>query len=94
MEWEEGRRKKTEELERLKAEEQKRKDEEARFERLLKDAKDWQTSYLLRFYIKAVRENVDVKEQFSQNDTDLQKWLEWAEGKADDLDQVLNSQRP
>jgi hypothetical protein len=90
MVWESEQRQRAEEQELQKAEEQKRKDEQARFERLLNDAKDWQNSQTVRLYINAVRSSVKCDES-SESKAQTEQWLEWAERKADEMDRVSRS---
>ncbi len=75
-----------------KAEAQKRSEEQGRFDKLLKDAKDWQTSQTIRSYINAVRASVKGDET-KEARAELERWLEWAEQEADELDPA-KSRRP
>lgn len=89
MERESEQQQRAEESDLQKAEEQIRKDEQVRFERLLKDAKDWQNSQTVRLYINAVRASVKCDET-PEAKAKLERWIEWAEPKADELDPERN----
>jgi len=93
MEREEADRKRNEDQERKEVEVERQKLERAQFDKLLKDATDWQTSQLLRSYIEAVRKSVSDGEPDSETSANLKNRLAWAERKADELDPVRNSDR-
>jgi hypothetical protein len=91
---------KQEEEDRREAEEQKaqeaearnRKAEQTRFEKLLKDAKDWQTSQTIRSYINVVR--ISVKgDETPEAKVELEQWIGWAEQRADELDPIESEKR-
>ena len=75
--------------------EQRRRDQEAfkkledernRVQRLLNEAKAWNQSQMLRNYIAALRKTVGVNPSDEQN-----RWFEWAELQADQLDPMIDS---
>ena len=90
LEREEADRKRNEDQERKEVEVERQKQEKAQFDKLLKDATDWQTSQMLRSYIEAVRKSVSENELDSETSAALKKWLGWAERKADELDPIRN----
>ncbi len=88
-EWERRRMKEDEvrEQERLK-EEQKKKEQE-RIHTLLQDAQKWQTSNIVRTYIKAVEEKYLLEKALQDVNTGLKGWIKWAKEQADIMDPVL-----
>jgi hypothetical protein len=89
LEFEEKQRKREEEQKLREAEEQRQRQEKAQFDSLLKDAKDWQTSQLLRSFIDAVRKASVKSDESPEARAKLEKWLEWAERKVDELDPLV-----
>jgi hypothetical protein len=87
----ERRRKKEDEVreqERLK--EEQKKNEQERIHALLQDAQKWQTSNIIRTYIKAVEEKYISEKTLQDINTELEDWIKWAKEKADIIDPVLN----
>jgi RNase P subunit RPR2 len=87
----ERRRKKGDEVreqERLK--EEQKKNEQERIQALVQDAQKWQTSNIIRTYIKAVEEKYISEKTLQDINAELKDWIKWAKEKADILDPVLN----
>ena len=87
----ERRRKKEDEVreqERLK--EEQKKNEQERIQALVQDAQKWQTSNIIRTYIKAVEEKYISEKTLQDINAELKDWIKWAKEKADILDPVLN----
>jgi hypothetical protein len=89
LEWDEIERSEEKERKLREATEQQRKDEQTRFKRLVQDASDWHTSNTIRSYINAVRASMKFDET-PEAKAELEQWLEWAKGKADELDPLVN----
>ncbi|MGO9138532.1 MAG: hypothetical protein ACLP9S_12005 [Syntrophales bacterium] len=67
-----------------------RREEEARFRALLKDATDWNNSQLIKQYIDAIEKTVIGKNGDIESRVKMQSWLEWAKEKANLLDPITS----
>ena len=95
LEWVDVSREEVGDKELLIDEEQKCRHEDARFKKLIADAKDWQTSQLLHSYLERVKKIVsDVHDSSTgNNSSEIQEWFNWTSNKANELDLVLKSPR-
>lgn len=67
-----------------------RREEEARFKALLKDAADWNSSQLIKQYIDAMEKEMIGKNEDVESGVKMQSWLEWAKEKANLLDPITS----
>jgi len=70
-------------------EEQNRKEQE-RVHALFRDAQKYQTSNIIRGYIKAVEERSASETAAIEEKLELKDWIKWAKGKADIVDPIFN----
>jgi hypothetical protein len=90
---EDQRKKEREEWERKRREEeQQRWEEERRIKDLEQKLGAWQQSRHIRAFIEAVRENALQKHGNILPDSDLAKWLMWAEARANRIDPITSGQ--
>lgn len=86
LKWQQAERERQEAERKRYEQEIRRQEEEARFQALLKESTNWHLSKQIREYIDAVRELVIKKHGDVQSGSEVEKWLEWAEKKADIID--------
>lgn len=70
--------------------ERQRRDEEKRFEGLVKDVKAWHQSNEIRSYIDAVRKAAVEKYGAVTPDSEIERWIQWATVRASMLDPLEN----
>lgn len=66
----------------------RRQEEEEKTRDLLKKAEDWNKTQQIRAYIQAVRIEAIQKYGRIDSESELDKWLTWAEQQADKFDPV------
>ncbi len=69
----------------------KQQKEKDKIQELLDEAESWKKSQNIRRYINAVKESVEHEGQSLDPESDLEKWLIWAEQQADRLDPLSES---
>lgn len=87
---EERQRRWKEEEEQRKQEELRRIQEEVRAHQLQTAATNWQTAELLRRYVGAVRQEVIKRLGAVANDSEVGRWLQWAEGHIAAIDPLTD----
>jgi hypothetical protein len=93
QEEEQERRKEREEQERLRQEaERRRREEEARMHNLDAEAAAWTKAHQIRAYLAAIRQVVLAESGEIVQESELARWLQWAEGRANAIDPLM--QRP
>lgn len=70
---------------------QRHRDEQAKIDKLHKEASEWQKSQQLRAYIEAVRQAALKKDGKIDPDSELDEWINWAHQQADRLDPLVES---
>ncbi len=90
QEQEEQERRRQEEERRRREEERLRREEEARFQKLEADVAAWTKAQQIRAYVDAVRTAHNEPGRVLPGN-DLDNWLEWAEGRANELDPLTRS---
>ncbi len=84
-EWEERERRHREEEQRRREEERRQREKEARFQKLEAEVSAWVKAEQIRSYLAAVRAEQEERGGVVPG-SDLDRWLKWAEGRADALD--------
>ena len=81
-------------IERRKREaEQQRQREKARAEGLVRDAESWHKSQSIREYLRAVQQTAEEQHGLIDPDSELGRWLAWAEDVATSLDPLADNHR-
>jgi len=87
----ERRRKKEDEVrEQERLNEERKKNERERIQALVQDGQKWQTSNIIRTYIKAVEEKYLSEKTLQDINAELKDWIKWAKEQADIMDPILN----